>query len=91
MNRHGMLHFAAHATYDAIRPGFSRIALAPDDANDGHLEVHEIIERLDLSGVNLVVLSACRTAQLEIMEQEDWRSPYYWAAFTLNGERRGRW
>ncbi len=147
-----LLHFAAHATYDATRPRFSRIDLAPDGANDGHLEVHEIIKGLDLSGVNLVVLSACRTAlgartrgdelvgmtraflhagspavvttlwaiedeasaalmesfyrhlrdgattaaalrsaQLEVMEQEDWRSPYYWAAFALNGDGRGRW
>ncbi len=146
------LHLAAHASYDAVDPHFSRIALAADDANDGNLELHEIIERLELREVNLVVLSACatalgvetrgdelvgmtraflhagspavvttfwpiddeasavlmdafyrqlqhgatiaaalRAAQLEVMEQGGWRSPYYWAAFALSGEGRGRW
>jgi len=147
-----LLHLAAHAAYDAADPQFSRIALAADDANDGNLELHEIAERLDLRGVNLVVLSACatalgletrgdelvgmtraflhagspavvttfwriddeasavlmdafyrhlqhgattaaalRSAQLEVMEEGDWRPPYYWAAFALSGEGRGRW
>ena len=43
----------------------SRIALAPDGQHDGNLEVHEILSDLDLSGVNLVVLSACETARGE--------------------------
>jgi CHAT domain-containing protein len=25
-------------------------------------------------------------AQIEMMQQEKWKSPYYWAAFTLQGE-----
>ena len=27
-----------------------------------------------------------RAAQMEMMQQEKWISPYYWAAFTLQGE-----
>jgi CHAT domain-containing protein len=31
---------------------------------------------------------ALRVAQNEIRAQKRWRSPYYWAAFTLQGEWR---
>ncbi|MEZ2251437.1 CHAT domain-containing protein [Microcoleus sp.] len=30
--------------------------------------------------------TALRAAQMEMMEQDKWNSPYYWAAFTLQGE-----
>ena len=32
--------------------------------------------------------AALREAQVEIWKQERWRSPYFWAAFTLQGEYR---
>jgi CHAT domain-containing protein len=32
--------------------------------------------------------AALRAAQLELQKQERWKSPYYWAAFTLQGEWR---
>lgn len=32
--------------------------------------------------------AALRSAQLEMMKQRRWSSPYYWAAFTLQGEWR---
>jgi CHAT domain-containing protein len=57
-----LLHLAAHGVYEPRQPLFSYIALAPDEQHDGRLEMHEIFEQVDLSGVNLVVLSACRTA-----------------------------
>jgi len=56
------IHIAAHGVYDGDNPLFSRIALAPGDGKDGSLEVHEILSSLDLTGVKLVVLSACRSA-----------------------------
>ncbi|MGL5065867.1 MAG: tetratricopeptide repeat protein [Microcoleus sp.] len=34
----------------------------------------------------LAPAAALRAAQLELMSQEKWISPYYWAAFTLQGE-----
>jgi CHAT domain-containing protein/Flp pilus assembly protein TadD len=57
-----LVHIASHAIYDPVNPLFSRIALAPGDGYDGNVEVHEILSDVDLSGVNLVVLSACETA-----------------------------
>lgn len=60
-----LLHIAAHAIYDPVNPQFSRIALGAAKARDGNLEVHEILAGLDLTGVNLVVLSACETARGE--------------------------
>ncbi|MBD1812266.1 CHAT domain-containing protein, partial [Microcoleus sp. FACHB-DQ6] len=34
----------------------------------------------------LAPAAALRAAQLEMMQEEKWKSPYYWAAFTLQGE-----
>lgn len=56
-----LLHIAAHGTYDAVSPLFSAIHLAEGDGENGQLSVDEIQSELDLSGVNLVVLSACRS------------------------------
>ena len=36
----------------------------------------------------LTPAAALRAAQLEMLKQEEWRSPYYWEAFTLQGEWR---
>ena len=30
--------------------------------------------------------AALRTAQLEMWKEQSWRDPYFWAAFTLQGE-----
>lgn len=57
-----LIHIAAHGFYEGDTPLFSRLALAAGDGSDGNLEVHEILSDVDLTGVNLVVLSACQTA-----------------------------
>lgn len=57
-----LVHIAAHGFYEADTPLFSRLALAEGDGSDGNLEVQEILSDVDLTGVNLVVLSACQTA-----------------------------
>ena len=36
----------------------------------------------------LSATEALRRAQLEMLSETDWKSPYYWAAFTLQGEWR---
>jgi CHAT domain-containing protein len=60
--RFDLVHLAAHGIYDPKNPLFSRIALAKDESHDGSLTVDEILSTLDLTGVNLVVLSACQSA-----------------------------
>jgi CHAT domain-containing protein len=60
----GFLHIAAHAHYDALRPLFSRINLAPSgdgEPDDGRLHGYEIYD-LDLAKTRLAVLSGCETA-----------------------------
>jgi len=58
-----LLHIAAHARYDGANPLFSFVALAAEgEEYDGNLEAHEILADVDLTGVNLVVVSACSTA-----------------------------
>ena len=66
-----LLHVAAHGLYEPRNPPFSRIALTPTEEQDGNLEVHEILENLDLAGVNLVVLSACDTARGEASKGDE--------------------
>ncbi len=56
-----LLHIAAHGTYDATSPIFSAIHLEKGNGRNGQLNVDEILSELDLSGVNLVILSACRS------------------------------
>jgi len=57
-----LVHLAAHGVYDPVNPLFSRIALASGGAHDGNLTVRDILSSVDLTGVNLVVLSACQSA-----------------------------
>lgn len=59
--KHRALHLAAHGVLDAVQPDRSFIQLAPSGRDDGKLRVGEIYG-LDLNAVDLVTLSACRTA-----------------------------
>jgi len=34
----------------------------------------------------LTPTAALRAAQLEMWKQEEWKAPYYWAAFVIQGE-----
>jgi CHAT domain-containing protein/Tfp pilus assembly protein PilF len=61
----GILHLAAHGYYNTANPLYSAVALTPDRANDGQLEVSEIYG-LNLGQASLVVLSACETQKGEL-------------------------
>ncbi|HEX5439201.1 MAG TPA: CHAT domain-containing protein [Gemmatimonadaceae bacterium] len=64
VQRADVFHFAGHAILDDERPDHSGLLLAADtgSASAGELTASEI-ERLDLHGLRLVVLSACETLQ----------------------------
>ncbi len=56
----GILHLATHASFNRLNPMLSALDLEPGGADDGKLQVHEVLEmRLHAS---LVTLSACDTA-----------------------------
>jgi CHAT domain-containing protein len=64
----GLIHLAAHASYDPVQPLFTLIELAPGggasrqhEHADGRLHVYEVYG-LDLKNASLAVLSACDTA-----------------------------
>lgn len=58
-----VLHYAGHAVFDDDRPLESHLVLAPTTGEGtGHMTAAEI-EQLDLTGLRLVVLSACWTAR----------------------------
>lgn len=57
-----LVHLAAHGIYNSTNPLFSRIALTGGGGHDGNLTVQDILSSVDLTGVNLVVLSSCQSA-----------------------------
>jgi CHAT domain-containing protein len=55
-----VVHLATHGYFNKLNPLFSGLELEPGEADNGRLEVHEILGlRLD---ADLVTLSACETA-----------------------------
>jgi CHAT domain-containing protein len=69
LSEFGLLHFAAHAVVDSVKPSRSAILLASGSGNeDGMLQIREIVD-LDLGG-QVVILTACRSASGLIMEGE---------------------
>jgi len=70
-----VLHLATYGVLNKQNPLFSYVKLAPDDADDGRLEVHEVFG-LHLVA-DLVVLSACQTglgsgALADVPAGDDW-------------------
>src|SRR6267378_1540958 len=70
-----VLHLATYGVLNKQNPLFSFVQLAPDDAEDGRLEVHEVFG-LHLAA-DLIVLSACQTglgsgALADVPAGDDW-------------------
>lgn len=57
---YSFVHLSVDGELNEHNPLFSAVLLAPDEENDGRLEVHEVYG-LDLGETDLVVLSACET------------------------------
>ena len=57
---YGILHLATHGTFNRFNPLLSAVELEAGAGDDGHLQVHEILN-LELRA-DLVTLSACETA-----------------------------
>jgi CHAT domain-containing protein len=57
----GVIHYAGHAVFDDVRPELSALVLAGPDTT-GRLTA-EAVNALQLRGVRLVVLAACRTVR----------------------------
>lgn len=64
----GVVHFAAHAVVDDLRPRRSAVMLAAEGSGDGLLQPREIV-RLPIDG-RLVVLSTCHSAGGRVLEGE---------------------
>lgn len=64
-----LVHVSSHGVLSLHEPFFSYLKLAPsadggnDPRQDGRLELHEVMEELDLKGTSLVVLPACHSAE----------------------------
>jgi CHAT domain-containing protein len=61
----GIVHLAAHGRIDSEEPLASSIILAPNEGDDGRLQVREVYG-LQMSVASLVVLSACETQMSEL-------------------------
>jgi CHAT domain-containing protein len=56
-----VVHYAGHALFDDARPAASALVLAPSPGGSGGRLAAAELGRMELGGVRLVVLSACRT------------------------------
>jgi tetratricopeptide (TPR) repeat protein len=69
LQQYALLHFAAHAVSDEVRPERSAVLLsAGSEGEDGLLQAREI-QHLDLRGL-IVILSACETASGAMLNGE---------------------
>ncbi|MBE9127391.1 CHAT domain-containing protein, partial [Coleofasciculus sp. LEGE 07081] len=68
--------------------GAKRVAVSLWSVNDTATAslMTKYYQKMLTDGLNPV--AALRAAQLELWETEQWNSPYYWAAFTIQGEWR---
>lgn len=65
-----VVHIAAHARANTELPFLSHLALAPSDTNPQGLLYADALEKRDLTGVRVVVLAACDTAEGQVRRGE---------------------
>jgi CHAT domain-containing protein/predicted negative regulator of RcsB-dependent stress response len=70
MKDFNIVHIATHGIFNYDFPLLSALALAPDDSDDGMLQLSELYN-LRLPNTSLVVLSACETGRSWIKKNED--------------------
>jgi len=70
LQQHNIFHFAGHAIANDRFPWRSELILMPDATNFDGTVSGEQLEHFDLSHLNLVVLSACRTANGPVLQGE---------------------
>lgn len=63
------IHIATHGTFNNRQPLYSFMLMVPDDREDGHLTVHEILEMSIDS--KLVTLSACETGLGQLSDGDE--------------------
>jgi CHAT domain-containing protein len=66
--------------------GAPRVLVSLWNVNDESTAVFMTLFYKAMLEKGLPPAAALRTAQLELQKQSKWKSPYYWAAFTLQGE-----
>ena len=68
--------------------GAKRVLASLWKVNDG--ATAELMKRFyaEMLKKNLSPAAALRAAQIEMWREQQWRAPYYWAAFVLQGEHR---
>jgi CHAT domain-containing protein len=76
----------AHAFFRAGARGLVASHWSVDDEATAHLMIH--FYRGMLGPEALPPAAALRAAQRAVRREETWREPYYWAAFTLQGDWR---
>ena len=64
-----IIHIATHGFFNEIRPRYSFLLFAPDESDDGQLNVNEILN-LNLNAC-IVTLSACETGLSEISKGDE--------------------
>ncbi len=99
LSQYRIIHFATHGFADLDHPELSGIVLSLVDAKgqpqDGFLRLQvddeatkylmeEFYKQMFRNG--LKPAAALQQAQLKLAHQSQWRSPFYWAGFVLQGE-----
>jgi CHAT domain-containing protein len=68
--------------------GAARVIVSPGASAISDSRIDEHFYQLSAKQQAQTPAAALRAAQLTLWRQRRWNAPYYWAAFTLQGEYR---